>query len=309
MPGTSQAPDCRVPNWLYVAGAGRSGTTLLGMVLAREPGVFNCGELIHLWSRLSANALCQCEAPVTRCEVWADVAVGVRRQLGSPSFAELAERIASLRPWHLDVRLPRPTAADVELREVTERVIEEVTGATTLIDTSKSAYVLATATYRARPLTVVHLVRDPRAVAYSNLRSKTDPAQGGAVHLAPRPVWKSALQWGLANLRTERVLHRMVGVRRLHTLARLRYEAVTLAPDESLAPLVTAIEAPTGRSSVPRGHAVAGNPVLFEDAPIRPDDRWAAAMTSKQNVVVAAIAWPLMTRYGYRLDPTRPRRS
>ena len=82
MPGTSQAPDCRVPNWLYVAGAGRSGTTLLGMVLAREPGVFNCGELIHLWSRLSANALCQCEAPVTRCEVWADVAVGVRRQLG-----------------------------------------------------------------------------------------------------------------------------------------------------------------------------------------------------------------------------------
>lgn len=294
-------------SWLYVAGAGRSGSTLLGMVLGREAGAFNCGELILLWSRLSADALCQCGVPVTRCEVWADVAAGVRRQLGSPSFAELAERIAGLRPWHLDARVPRPTAADVELREVTERAVEEVTGASTLIDTSKASFALATATYRKRPLTVVHLVRDPRAVAYSNLQAKVDPARAGAIHLAPRPVWKSALQWSMANLCTERVLHGLVGRSRLYSATRLRYEAMTLAPDDSLAPVVASMAAPAGRTSVPGGHAVAGNPVLFDEAPIRPDDRWISAMTRGQNVVVAAIAGPLMVRYGYRLDPSRPR--
>jgi hypothetical protein len=35
--------------WVYVAGEGRSGRTLLGSLLVTALGAFDCGELHRLW--------------------------------------------------------------------------------------------------------------------------------------------------------------------------------------------------------------------------------------------------------------------
>ena len=63
----------RVPV-LYLAGLGRSGTTLIERTLAETPGVTGLGEVMHLWERgLGRNELCGCGVPFASCPFWREV--------------------------------------------------------------------------------------------------------------------------------------------------------------------------------------------------------------------------------------------
>ncbi|MGH9058576.1 MAG: hypothetical protein ACRDZY_03535, partial [Acidimicrobiales bacterium] len=56
---------------LYIAGWGRSGTTILDSVLAQLHGFCSVGELRWLWDRgLTEGWPCGCGAKVAVCEFW-----------------------------------------------------------------------------------------------------------------------------------------------------------------------------------------------------------------------------------------------
>ena len=56
---------------LYIAGTGRSGSTLLASILGEVEGVFAAGEVRYLWQRgLAERRLCGCGVPVRDCPVW-----------------------------------------------------------------------------------------------------------------------------------------------------------------------------------------------------------------------------------------------
>src|SRR5205085_9040571 len=56
---------------VFLAGLGRSGTTLLERALAELPGVQALGEVNHLWRRsLVDDELCGCGEPFSRCPHW-----------------------------------------------------------------------------------------------------------------------------------------------------------------------------------------------------------------------------------------------
>jgi hypothetical protein len=62
---------------LYIAGVGRSGSTLLERVLGAMPGAVNGGELNAIFSRVAAqNQRCGCGEPFSECPFW--TAVGER---------------------------------------------------------------------------------------------------------------------------------------------------------------------------------------------------------------------------------------
>jgi hypothetical protein len=300
--------------WIYVAGAGRSGSTLLGALLGQAAGAFDCGELVQLWSRLGARRLCQCGVEVTKCEVWAAVAAEVRRTLGPRSVEDAAARIDDLRSPHPYLHPPRPTAADVELRVATERAVEQVTGARAFVDTSKSPFGLSTALARQRCLSVVHLVRDPRAVAYSNLHPRADPARSGALQRR-RPLWRTSLLWDRQNYLTERLISDAHRQRPRVPSVRLTYEELVTEPDRALDQVLAVLGLPVPRAgataeataAATRGHAVAGNPVLFDRTPVESDRRWRGGMARREMALVAALTVPLLRRYGYPLRAPRTR--
>src|SRR5207249_8771406 len=65
------APAVKV---LYVAGSGRSGSTILDRILGQVDGFFSAGELCNLWGRgLLARRRCGCGTPVPDCPVWGAV--------------------------------------------------------------------------------------------------------------------------------------------------------------------------------------------------------------------------------------------
>jgi hypothetical protein len=59
---------------LYIAGAGRSGSTLLANILGQVEGFFTAGELISIWERgLIQDRFCGCGVPFHDCEVWTGI--------------------------------------------------------------------------------------------------------------------------------------------------------------------------------------------------------------------------------------------
>src|SRR6185312_11260354 len=66
--------DGTQPRILSIAGAGRSGSTLLAMLLGGLPGCTAVGELRHIWERgVIANRLCGCGEPFHECPFWTAV--------------------------------------------------------------------------------------------------------------------------------------------------------------------------------------------------------------------------------------------
>jgi sulfotransferase family protein len=296
----------RRPRWVFIAGCARSGSTLLGLLLAEALDGFFCGELHHLWHALGNGRRCQCGEPVARCEVWVAVAERARHELGLTSDEEgtaiMRRRLRSREL--LAPRMPRPGRDELELRAATQRAVEEVTGESVLVDSSKLPSVLWTSAFTAAPLDVVHLLRDPRAVVFSQSRPKDDPGGGGGV-LAPRSLLTSSADWIRGQLAAERVARRLEASGSVGTVLRLRYEDLVDDPATALAPLAGSLGADVADRPVrPRWqHALDGNPIRFDPGVIRRDDRWRRDLDRWKAVASTVLTLPLLHRYGYRINP------
>lgn len=121
---------------IAISGTGRTGSTLLSLLLSQHPAVFNLGQLRDLPGAFEDNAPCTCQQPLQACEVYGAVKPG----------NDIAATLESL---------------------------STVTGVRTFIDSSKSpAFARELARLPGVDLFVLNLVRDPRAVACSWYKKK-----------------------------------------------------------------------------------------------------------------------------------------
>lgn len=295
---------------VLIGGYSRSGSTLLARILAEVEGVVAAGEIRYLWRRgLMENRRCDCGEPCRSCPFWQKVmarafggidAVDPRRLLRLQAHIDRVHRIPSL------VTTPEDDTA-WELADYLShyerlyRAIAEVSGARVVVDSSKDpsfGHVLARS--RAVDLSVVHLVRDSRAVAHSWTRHKHDPGTGKA--MARQPSWRSALEWDVANLAAVWLTRRVV------RSTRLRYEDLTAEPRRAMAGVIDLLgvgEAPVegNRVRLGSGHAVSGNPMRFDRGvvTIRNDDSWHREMAGTARAQVTALTWPGLLSFGYPL--------
>lgn len=297
---------------VYVAGYGRSGSTLLDNILGEIPGFFAAGELNHIWDRdLLDRRPCGCGEHVLRCEVWAPV---LRRVFGrDPEPGDLDEVMDAQRQmwrvtetWRI-LRAAAPSAAVARYADFTSRIysaIGTVTGSHTVVDSSKRPSLAAMLPHvaEADPY-VVQLVRDPRAIAFSWQRRKDE--------LGTHTATYSTTRWLSWNLATDSVRKGMTGERSML----VRYEDFVTSPRAVISDLLTMAREDPGESPVGDdqtvttgpNHAVAGNPNRFRTGAIklRLDDEWRGKLSLRDRTVATAIALPLLRRYGYPVR-TRP---
>jgi len=303
---------------LYVAGWGRSGSTLLAHLLSSVPGIVPLGEVRSLWDRgILEGRPCSCGQPPARCPLWSEV---IRR---SGITAAEAEEVRDLHRRLRTRYFPRLAARRLFGRRdpAMERYVEcyqrvyaaafEVTGASALVDISKHPFE-ADRLCRTPGVRAVHLVRDPRAVAFSWGRTKAtgEDAGGDGEETMRRfgPLAASTM-WLVWNLAVELLLGA-----RLH---RVRYEDVVAAPERVVAEIVDGAAPPPagtygGRAvGAPSGqHLLAGNPDRFRGMrPVKADDEWATRMSGPDARRATLPAIPLLARYGYPLAPGRARRG
>jgi glycosyl transferase family 2 len=309
------------PAVLYIAGSGRSGSTLLERVLGDVPGLVNVGELIDLPRRTAPlGELCGCGLPFSRCPFW--TGVGERAFGGWPS-GELAGlhrlQVRVARQRHLPRLLAMPLAGHGFRYDVAEygrhykiiyRAIATEADAGYVVDASKwpvQALALARAGIDIR---VLHLVRDVRGVAHSLSKRVARPhAVAGSDHMSRNRPVEAALRWLGIQGEAELLAHCGLPV------TRIRYEDFVRQPrpvveaalaDLGIFPLSTDLaHIGNGRVLLGSSHGLSGNPTRFScgELVLRADETWRDRMSRRDRVVVTMVGLPLLLRY--RKQPTR----
>lgn len=314
---SGQGPGDRPLRVLYIVGPGRSGSTLLERALDQAPHVAGVGELAMIWQHgVLGDRRCSCGTAFHDCTFWAEVEARspglfdehaaraiVQGQVRTTRTARLV-RAMSARGRHA---LERQLAPDhVARTERLYRAIQQVSGADTIVDSSKHPF-LAWLTGRIEGIdvTYLHLVRDPRATAHSWGRVRLEPGAPGLT-MNRYSVLSASVQWTLWNAAA-------LAVTRGQQAALVNYEDFVAEPrrvlDEILADLGHPGLDPTivhdATIELRPGHAVSGNPMRFTTGAthIVVDDEWKRHMSRRHRALVGFLTAPV--RAAHAIDPRR----
>jgi hypothetical protein len=302
---------------IYIGGWGRSGSTLVDRVLGQIDGVVSVGELREVWQRgWVENRPCGCGQPFADCPFWSAVGQVAFDGWSSLDREDVLHLRYSLdRPWSVPLLAspPRWGVAPPSLNRyaaILERLyaaIREVSGATTIVDSSKlPTQAMILRRVRGLDLSLVHLVRDSRGVAYSwqkHVRNRVSAGQ--PTYLEKYDPFSASVRYDVYN-----ALTRLVGRMGVPYLL-VRYEDFVAHPQEYLEKILRhAGLSPTGddlgfvqdgRVTLAPNHTVDGNPMRFSVGPIdlRLDDEWTRSMPSRDRFWVTALTSPLLRGYGY----------
>lgn len=305
---------------LYIGGAGRSGSTILNNILGQIDGFFATGELGLIWKwGLIENRPCACGKPFRECEVWPKVfetGYGGMEAVDAQRVWRQRNRVNSQHPighiWStLTIQSRRDQPELVEYASMLDRLytaVQHVTGSRVIVDASKRpGYSYFVSTLPSVDLYLLHLVRDPRGIAFSRRRGKVDT--GINREMRNWGPLATGVQWTFWNGMTELFWNRRGDARYM----RLRYEDFVARPRESLMSILRfagEADCPVplvneNQVMIHPTHTVAGNPVRYDSGltTLRLDNEWITEIAAGDRWLVTALTWPLLLRYGYPLWP------
>ena len=295
---------------LYIAGFGRSGSTLIASVLDQVPGFISLGEVHYVWDRgVLRDYRCGCGRRFHECPFWSQVL----HQAYGDSTKSLALNAARMRDQLRARDLLRAGRSEHLLRGRLEdyaqalgqlyEAVRSQTSSRVIVDSSKTpshGYVLEQVPKI--ELYILHLIRDSRAVSFSWLRRKAYDEVNGQL-MQPQGILKSSGLWAswnaIAELRWSKSTH----------YTRVRYEDFIENPRLVIQEIVRFTKEPcpdlpfitAGGVELTPTHAVAGNPSRFQHGrvPLTMDSEWKRAMKFHEKAVVTLMTWPMLVRYGY----------
>jgi hypothetical protein len=312
-----QAAAATVTDVAYIGGAGRSGSTVLALLLGEIPGFLPVGGVNNLWERgLQENYLCGCGSHFRNCAFWeavGDEAFGGWDAVDVAHILKLKVSVTRYRhsPWHLAPRL-RPSF-QIRLLEYSDylarvyRAIKTVSGCTVVVDNSHDIMpaLLLPRMSNIRGQ-VLHLVRDSRGVAFSLSKRVLRPeATMSPTYMARYNPFQASGEWVLANLPYHAVPASVLPRLRVH------YESLAASPAAvitRIAEFLGSDPSPAdvshfegGSVAISDNHMVSGNPhrVGRKLVEIRLDDEWQTGMNTTDRMIVTLLTAPLGLAYGY----------
>ncbi|MEM1056683.1 MAG: sulfotransferase [Bacteroidota bacterium] len=272
---------------LYVLCKGRSGSTLTGLLLGAHPEVAPVGEIAALgkWIRRVENdkaATCTCGETFPTCEFWR----GMQSRLGSL--------------WGRAVNLK--TEDDEAFRRdnlAVYRAALAETGASVVLDKSKKLKrALRLAEIGEIDLTLLHVVRDPRAVAHSFRQRGVRKDETGRLKYN---FYKNVARWTWLNAAMPARLGRHP------RYVRVRYEDIVSDPRAALEPALRASglawdPAMDDFGSVTQ-HTLGGNRMRLSGVrEIRPDTKYLHEVSGAEWILGTAMALPTLLAHGYHVS-------
>lgn len=314
---------------LYIAGTSRSGTTILGSLLGQCDGFFSVGEIRYIWERgISENWMCGCGKNFNECPFWQKVVEYIK--IKNARFD--VNKLSKYNRLSKDIRKKYKLRARYFLLQPKKKIIEsfkyvedyvnilsdlynsikEISGAKVIVDTSKDPYYALFLSHIPNiELYIVHLVRDPRAVVFSQVfRKKKQIAAKNSEFIMGNELspLKSLRNWMWKNFIINKFLNN-----RNFNYSRIRYEDFVEGPLDNLLKINKFIvenedcakNVINGRSFRPKtSHVFSGNPnrLLKGIVKINADEEWRSKLPNIWKIIIPSIAFWQIKKYGYKIN-------
>ena len=295
-------------------GYGRSGSTVLDAVLGSHEDAVGVGELCNLatagWQN---NEYCACGKPANSCEFWVAVRQLWEARGDTKHLSQFVDDEHYFeRSW---LRWPRWLLAKLYRSERLRRYLTQLddlyasislhAGSLVIIESSKepirALYLRDIPTLEVH---LLHLVRDPRGVAWSLRKSYTRDLKAGIQHaIKAQSAVSTALRWVFKNIQADFVRQTpgtgsalvMTYEKFCAQPCRLQpvMQKVGLSSDKLMARL-------NGGEPSPVGCAIAGNRArMRRHMTLSIDTEWVSKLSLTEHRLVSIITWPWRRRYGY----------
>jgi hypothetical protein len=295
---------------IYIAGYGRSGSTLLERVLGDNRKVFALGELKSFFdTACKSGELCSCGKRVDSCEFWGPVlkVYDEKECVGSESIRSKAESLFGLF-FNCSSMKHKYSQMTEDLFKRIFSGLPENTGF--VIDSSKTTRnsffrPIRLSKFVSLEVKVIHLVRDGRGCIWSNLKGSNRRMEKGENPRLPIPVLRTVINWPLANAGAE--LFRLFSSS--ENYCRVRYEDLVDDPAEILSQLgaflgldfSSQIDAVANKHITASGHQLSGNRMrLKKEIVVKKDMEWGKNLKLLYRFFFWMIDWAFALRYGYK---------
>lgn len=301
---------------LYIGGAGRSGSTIVDMILGNIPGFFSLGEIIDFWEHAETeDMLCGCGELIEACPFWKPVIHQLKynhkRSFNEASNLKTKFDRTRYLPFHGIKQITYKKNYYAYLEHILDlyQTIDEFAGNKIVVDSSKTpAHLYFLSQIPSVDIRVLHLIRDPRAVAFSwknnvkrDLAYKTRNSR-----MDQRSNINTIFRWSMENYFVE-----LIG-RTQSNYTVMKYEDFTYSPKSQLKSAMNNLGFPISSSDLDfvkkdslnlhKTHSIGGNPMRFKKVnSIHYDASWKTEMSSTLINFLALIAFPLIIRHRYRL--------
>jgi hypothetical protein len=296
---------------LYVAGYGRSGSTLMCAVLGGNHQTFAIGEFKGIFAQYVTERPCSCGKLLSDCLFWREVVEDFKTAhpgLTLEDAALITTRMESCSNW-LSLR-HRGSALEQGYQAIWKTMIDSVcrrSGCTVIVDASKSSSIACNRVAvlsRIADVRHIHLVRDPRAVMSSTLVSQQRRLDRHGIKPTPLRGLRTLFSW----MATNSYIHLMhaVGLQKVQT--RVSYEMFTDTPQECMNHLANTLDMDVSRlqekidkdTPFEAGHIFSGDLQRMKgDYQIRSQvPKWPQQLTSTQKIM-STVTFPLARYYGF----------
>lgn len=300
--------------YVYVAGRGHSGSTILDIALSQSEDAAGIGEVVSGLGR--PHEMCSCGSKADDCRFWREVVAQVR-EAGWQGAEEAGNslryfsRIAHL-PWILAGARSSDLARHQLLNRELMQAVKRASGKRVVVDSSKEITRSAILADSLAPeeLRVIHLVRDPVKMVSSNMW-RLEQGTGfkfmrrtyKSTRYRPLFVAISAVSWVVGNGLVELMRNRR------YRGVRVRYEDLCAQPAEQTKRLEELLkidltgtrEFLEGKREARASHNLGGNQERHK--PIKKFDASRSQgrnrLSPLESFVVRFITWPLRKVYGY----------
>lgn len=297
---------------LYIAGMGRSGSTILERSIGQFEEFVSVGELRFFWSKQPNSELCGCGTSFQLCPFWKSVISNAYGEFDRSHFFHIRELQKKVEKSYF---LPRMLinlglGFDRKIEEYNSYYLElltaikSVSNAQVIIDSSKDLRTLFSIKRKKEiDLTVIHLVRNPRGVAFSWTKTKKRPDvidQDVYMHTySPAIVTWRWLYKNLFLSITSRLFNKYIKV---------NYEDFISNPIGILKLILSVLDVQSGSFEFINGdkvsltrktHSVSGNPNRFTRGVVqlKMDNSWKNHMPQITRKIIGLFTWPLELFY------------
>jgi len=300
---------------VYIAGYGRSGSTILDILFQQVSNVVSGGAINNIYQWIVDDHVCTCGSKLKDCEFWKIV-------LNNTGFFsdgsvveekwEIQKKVEELKSFGLLLFNFLPKNLVKEYRNNQQNIFNSicsVSGKKIVIDSSKSTRdcagrALALSKYTNADVKMLHLVRDGRAVAWSAMKKGGSSERSRVTNSKILNFLIVLVSWNITNIFV--LLTKFALPKESYHL--IKYEDLCANPADSIKKIGRFLEVDLSEmddtvineSELSIGHNLGGNEIRFnKQLKFKEDVDWKQNMPLIYRWLFIVLSWPVMKKIGY----------